>query len=238
MTDRYTLDADDTTGERPTNADGVARERCADGRRAEADDAADAASRRGASDRGHDGGDGRPTGIPIPRDHVGTFVAEAFEDPERDTDWETVVDAVVADEASDAWAALCPGTQVQELLDVAADYDRRAADLLGEIPLHDGDPTERIEALFAEARRRRRNADMIRDGIADAYATGRVEDEALVAAVESSGFDAGHVATREDRLEAVADAYGFDFRPYGGTLFTADGDDDWTSAEATWEVEP
>ncbi|MFC7194601.1 hypothetical protein ACFQL4_07960 [Halosimplex aquaticum] len=75
----------------------------------------------------------------------------------------------------------------------------------------------------------RRNADAFRDGVAAAYAEGRIGDEELVAAVERSDFDTGQIARREDELERVTSAYDFDYRPYGGTLFDeeqADGSAD------------
>jgi len=194
--------------------------------------------------------------VPIPRDHVGAFVAEAFEDPERDTDWGTVVETVVADEARTAWESLSPSEQAAELLSMAADYDRRATELLASIPLGGTDapdmdtnaeeetPPTAVEEQFEEATRRRRNADLIRDGIADAYAAGRIDDEAILEVVETVGFDTGRIARRERRLEAVADAHGFDFRPYGGTLFSAEpeGSDDErrggrSAAEPTWELD-
>jgi hypothetical protein len=157
-------------------------------------------------------------GVTVPDDHVGAFVAEAFEDPERSTTWEEVVDEVVAAESRAAWDALSPTEQVRELLAMADGFDERAVDRLAAVPLDRAEPTDRIDDLFAEAERCRRNADRIRDGIADAYADGRIGDAALVDAVETYGFETGTVAERERLLESVTDAYGYDFRPYGGTL--------------------
>ncbi|WP_435181145.1 hypothetical protein [Halorussus sp. AFM4] len=164
-------------------------------------------------------------GVSIPDEHVGAFVAEAFEDVERDTTWEEVVDALVAPEARDAWADLPPTERVVEVLSAAADYDRRAADRLAAIPTDRGRPTPEIREEFDEATRCRRNADRFRDGVAAAYADGVVDDDELVAAVERAGFDTAVIAEREDELDRVASAYDFEFRPYGGTLMH-DGDDE------------
>lgn len=169
----------------------------------------------------------RATGVTVPADHVAAFVAEVFEDAERDTDYAAVVDRVVASEARDAWAALSPRERVAELLGMADDYDQRALDHLRAIPVDrrtdvdDATVAERYE----EALRLRRNADVVRDAVAAAYAEGRVDDGELVAAVESHGFDTGTVAAREDRLETVAEVHDLDFRPYGGTLMDAAGDE-------------
>lgn len=179
---------------------------------APADDAAE--SDEGLADRS--------VGVPIPEEHVGAFVAEAFEDPERSTTWDEVIEETIAAEARGAWAGLSPREQVRELLSMADDFDERAVDALSSIPLDRAEPTEQIDRRFAEARRCRRNADRIRDGIADAYADGRVDDDGLVAAVRGQGFDTETIAERERLLESVTDAYGYDFRPYGGTLITDD----------------
>ncbi|WP_121823417.1 hypothetical protein [Halostella salina] len=161
-------------------------------------------------------------GVTIPDEHVGAFVAQAFEDAERDTTWGEAVDAVVADEARDAWASLSPREQVVELLKLADRFDERAVDELDSIPLDRGSPTEDMRERFEEAKRLRRNADTLRDGIAAAYDEGYVGDGALVDAVESFDFDTATIAEREDSLDAVANAYDLDFRPYGGTLMTDD----------------
>lgn len=172
-------------------------------------------------------------GVPIPEEHVGAFVAEAFEDPERTTTWEEVVDAMVAPDARDAWADLSPVEQTVAVLDQAAEYDRRATDELERIPTNKPEPTPEVRDSFAEARRLRRNADAFRDGVAAAYTDGRIDDEDLVAAVEASGFDTGQIARREDALESVTSVYDFEYRPYGGTLF--DGD---TSPDGEADVDP
>lgn len=159
-------------------------------------------------------------GVTIPEDHVGAFVAQAFEDVERSTEWAEAVDAVVADEARDAWESLSPRKQVVELLTMADQFDRRATELLEEIPLDRGRLDDESRERFADAKRLRRNADVLRDGIAAGYAEGRVSDDDLVGAVEAFGFDTARIAEREDALDAVASAYDLDFRPYGGTLMT------------------
>ncbi|MFB6156698.1 MAG: hypothetical protein ABEJ34_02515 [Haloferacaceae archaeon] len=182
------------------------------------------------------GGDAeRATGVTVPDEHVAAFVAEAFEDAERDTDYATVVDRVVAPEARDAWAALSPREQVEELLGVADGYDERALDSLRSIPVDaraDADDAT-VRERYEEALRLRRNADVVRDAVAAAYAEGRIDDDALVAAVESHGFDTETVAAREDRLETVAEVHNLDFRPYGGTLMDA-GDPETGEGYDAW----
>ncbi|MFB6183472.1 MAG: hypothetical protein ABEI96_02860 [Haloarculaceae archaeon] len=162
-------------------------------------------------------------GVRIPDEHAGAFVAEAFEDPERDTDWEDVVDALVAPAARDAWDALSARRQTVEVLDAATDYDERAVDHLSaalDEASHD------VETRVDEALRCRRNADTFRDGVADAYASGRLDDDALREAVTASRFDSGPIAERERLLQRVDETVGVDYRPYGGTLFDdADGPD-------------
>lgn len=190
------------------------------------------------SDRTDDAGDASAVpderlGLPVPGDHVGAFVAETFEDPERSTAWPEAVDAMVAEEARDAWERLDPAERVAEVLERAGAFDDRATHLLDGIPIDRGSPTGGIEAQFEDALRLRRNADTLRDAVADAYARGVVDDESLVAAVERADFDTGLVAVREERLERVVDAYGFDYRPYGGTLFDADGGRGTTDAGGT-----
>lgn len=157
-------------------------------------------------------------GMEIPDEHVGAFVAEVFEDAERATTWTDIVDSMVAPEAREAWEALSPTEQVVEVLEMADDYDERAADLLDGIEVDGDDPDESTVAAFEEATRLRNNADAFRDGIAAAYDEGHVGDEALVTAVESFGFDTETIARREDELERVTSVYDLDYRPYGGTL--------------------
>ncbi|WP_284012341.1 hypothetical protein [Halobaculum litoreum] len=167
----------------------------------------------------------RSVGVSVPEDHVGAFVAQAFEDPERSTTWTEVVSEVVAAEARDAWDALSPAEQVQELLAVADDYDERAVEALEAVPLDGVEPTDEVDDLFEEATRCRRNADRIRDGVAAAYTEDRIEADRLADAVEAYGFDTGTVAEREDLVEAVTEAYDYDVRPYGGVLMEADDSD-------------
>ncbi|WP_135822804.1 hypothetical protein [Halostella litorea] len=187
----------------------------------------------GHGDHGEHGHSGRVTdgdetgggleeslGVTIPDEHVGAFVAQAFEDVERDTTWGEAVDAVVAEEALDAWAELSPREQVVELLKMADSFDERAVEELNAIPVDRGSPTDEMRERFEEAKRLRRNADVLRDGIAAAYDEGYVGDDELVDAVESFGFDTATIAEREDSLDAVANAYDLDFRAYGGTLMS------------------
>ncbi|WP_138797967.1 hypothetical protein [Halostella sp. PRR32] len=159
-------------------------------------------------------------GVTVPEDYVGAFVAEAFEDVERSTEWADAVDAVVADGARDDWEALAPREQVVEMLRMADEFDRKAVERFDGIPLDRGSPTDEMRERFEEGKRLRRNADVLRDGIAAAYADGYVSDDDLVEAVESFGFDTDRVGAREDALDTVANAYDMDFRPYGGTLMT------------------
>ncbi|WP_135805456.1 hypothetical protein [Halorussus marinus] len=174
------------------------------------------------------GTDGESLGVSVPDEHVGAFVAEAFEDVERDTTWKEVVGALVAEEARDAWADLSRTEQAVEVLAAAADYDERAVELLAEVPTDRGEPTSEIRDRYEEALRCRHNADRFRDGIAAAYADGYLADDQLVAAVEAFGFDTALIAEREDELDTVANTYEFEFRPYGGTLMTDDEGDDQT----------
>ncbi|UPW01404.1 hypothetical protein M0R88_04705 [Halorussus gelatinilyticus] len=173
------------------------------------------------------GTENESVGVSIPDDHVGAFVAEVFEDVERDTTWEQVVSALVAEEAREEWNELSAREQIAAVLSTAADYDERAADRLAGIPTDRGKPTPEIREEYDEAMRCRRNADQFRDGVAAAYAEGVVGDDELVAAVEEGEFDAGVVAEREDELDRVANAFDFDYRPYGGTLMhDEDGESD------------
>jgi hypothetical protein len=169
--------------------------------------------------------DGESLGVSIPDEHVGAFVAEAFEDVERDTTWEAVVSSLVADEAREEWDGLSATERIAAVLSAAADYDERAADRLAGIPTDRGEPTPEIREEFDEAMRCRGNADAFRDGVAAAYAEGRVGDDELIAAVEEGDFDMTVIAEREDELDRVANAFDFEFRPYGGTLMH-DGDDE------------
>jgi hypothetical protein len=159
-------------------------------------------------------------GVTIPDDHVGAFVAQAFEDVERSTEWTEAVDAVVADDARAAWQSLSPKKQVVELLKMADGFDERATELLEGIPLDRGGLDDDMREQFEEATRLRRNADVLRDGIAAGYAEGRVSDEELLAAVEAFEFDTAAIAEREDALDTVSNTYDLDYRPYGGTLMT------------------
>jgi hypothetical protein len=157
-------------------------------------------------------------GMEIPDDYVGAFVAEVFEDAERATSWDDVVESMVAPEARDAWESLSPVEQVIEVLKMADGYDERAADLLSEIEVDGGAPDKAAVSAFEEATRLRDNADAFRNGIATAYDEGHVDDDGLIEAVESFGFDTETIARREDELERVTSAYDLDYRPYGGTL--------------------
>lgn len=167
-------------------------------------------------------GDGEAVGLPVPDEHVGAFVAEVFEDPERSTTWPEVVDALVAPEARDAWEDLSPTDQVAAVLERAMAYDEAAADRLSSIQTDREEVTPDLEAAFEEARRERRNADQFRDGVADAYDRVLVDGEALQEAIDRSEFDTRAVARREAELERVTSVYDLDFRPYGGTLLTND----------------
>lgn len=157
-------------------------------------------------------------GITIPDEHVGAFVAEVFEDAERSTTWHRVVDALVAPTARDAWDELAAVERTAEVLRSADRFDRHAAELLAGIDVTADALEGDVRETFDEATRLRRNADAFRDGVADAYAEGLLDDEQLVAAVEAVGFDTETIARREDELERVTSAYDFEYRPYGGTL--------------------
>jgi len=157
-------------------------------------------------------------GMQVPDEYVGAFVAEVFEDAERATSWDDVVDAMVAPDARDAWESLTPVEQVIEVLKMADSYDERAADLLSGIETIGNEPDEETVSTFEEATRLRDNADAVRNGIAAAYDEGYIDDDELVDAVESFGFDTDTIARREDELERVTSAYDLDYRPYGGTL--------------------
>jgi hypothetical protein len=173
-------------------------------------------------------------GVAVPETHVAAFVAEAFEDAERDTTWSAVVDRVVAEGAHEAWDALSPREQAAELLTMADDFDARAVEALAAIPLDEATLTGDGRDRFEEAMRCRRNADRIRDGVADGFANGHLSDDDLVGAVECAGFDTDAIAEREDRLESVAAAYDVDFRPYGGTLMDDAGGDGAVPEGEVW----
>jgi hypothetical protein len=174
-------------------------------------------------------------GIEIPDDHVGAFVAEVFEDPERDTSWSEVVDAMVAPSARDAWDTLDAEQQVVEVLEAAHDYDRTARDTLTAVSTDGSADPDAVESRFAEARRCRTNADTFRDGVAAAYAGERIDDDQLVSAIETVGFDTELVADRESELERVANHFELDYQPYGGTLIEADdGPGGKQTAAETW----
>lgn len=168
-------------------------------------------------------------GISVPDEHVGAFVAEVFEDVERKTTWEQVVGELVADEAREEWDALTMTEQVTEVLSAADDYDERAVEYLTGISTDRGSPTDEIRQQFEEAMRCRQCADQFRDGVAAAYANDLLGDEEFVTVVEESDFDTNRIAEREDELDRVANAFDFEFRPYGGTLMTdedGEGDED------------
>ncbi|WP_335999197.1 hypothetical protein [Halorientalis halophila] len=169
--------------------------------------------------------------LSIPDEHVGAFVAEVFEDAERSTTWTEVVDAMVAPAARDAWEALSATEQVIEVLEKAGEYDGRAVDTLEDVPLRGEEASLSTREAFEEALRYRRNADVLRDGIADAFASDVIDEATLEAAVEEFGFDTETIARREDALEDVASVYELDFRPYGGTLIQRD-EEDTTAADA------
>jgi hypothetical protein len=156
-------------------------------------------------------------GLSIPAEYIGAFVAEVFEDAERDTSWTDVEDAFVDPSARAAWDDLESGEQAVEILDAATRYDERAIEHLESIPL-DVAPQDDPDGL-EEALRCRRNADMFRDGLAAAYGDGVLEDADLVTAVEQSTFDADRIAARESALEDVDAVHDVDFRPYGGQFF-------------------
>lgn len=172
-------------------------------------------------------------GMTIPADHVGAFVANALEDPERATTWDDVVDTMVAPAARDAWSALSPVEQATEVLSKAAEFDRRAIEHFEAVPL-DGDRSD-AESAIDEGLRCRRNADTFRDGVAAAYGAGRLDDAGLVAALEAAEFDTEVIARREDLLEQVDSVFDVDYRPYGGTLMDDDdGPEPETDHGETW----
>jgi len=175
-------------------------------------------------------------GLSIPDDHVGAFVAEVFEDPERSTTWSAAVDAMVPDDAREQWDRLSAAGQAREMLGMATDYDERAIEHLEEIPVGGDTAAADVRNRFDEAARCRRNADMLRNAIANAYADGFLDDDSMVRAVEANDFDTTRVARREERLESVAETHGFDFRPYGGTLVHEDdgGDEGETPPTELW----
>ncbi|MUV48480.1 hypothetical protein [Haloarcula sp. CBA1122] len=172
-------------------------------------------------------------GMTIPEDHVGAFVAEALEDPERATTWTDIVDTMVAPVARDAWAELSPIEQATEVLSKAAEFDRRAIEHFEAVPL-DGDRSE-AETDIDEGLRCRRNADTFRDGVAAAYGDGRLDDDGLVDALEAAEFDTEIIARREDLIERIDSVFEIDYRPYGGTLMDDDdGPEPETEHGGTW----
>ncbi|WP_434531663.1 hypothetical protein ACODNH_20245 (plasmid) [Haloarcula sp. NS06] len=172
-------------------------------------------------------------GMTIPDDHVGAFVAEALEDPERATTWDDVVDTMVAPVARDAWAELSPVEQATEVLSKAAEFDRRAIEHFEAVSL-DGDRSE-AETDIDEGLRCRRNADTFRDGVAAAYGDGRLDDDSLVDALEAAEFDTEDIAEREDLIERIDSVFEIDYRPYGGTLMDDDdGPEPDTEHGETW----
>lgn len=181
-----------------------------------------------------DTGTGESLALSIPDEHAGAFVAEVFEDAERSTTWEETVDALVAPSARDAWEALSPRERVVEVLRKAHEFDERAVERLEDVPLSGDVASPETRETFEEALRLRRNADVLRDGIADAYAGDVIDGDDLEAAVGAAGFDTGTIARREDALETVASVYDLDFRPYGGTLVQGDGDDETTTEADAW----
>ncbi|KAA9396462.1 hypothetical protein Har1130_17445 [Haloarcula sp. CBA1130] len=183
------------------------------------------------SDEG--GGAESSLGMTVPEDHVGAFVAEALEDPERATTWDDVVDTMVAPAARDAWAELRPVKQATEVLSKAAEFDRRAIEHFEAVPL-DGDRND-AETDIDEGLRCRRNADTFRDGVAAAYGDGRLDDDGLVAALEAAEFDTDLIGQREDLLERIDSVFGVEYRPYGGTLMDDDdGPEPETEHGETW----
>ncbi|WP_193570769.1 hypothetical protein [Halorubellus sp. JP-L1] len=218
-TDHSTADASDST----TDASNSTTEE-------DATDGSEASDARSAGETLEDA-----VGVAIPDEHVGAFVAEAFEDAERDTTWADVVDAFVPPSAREAWNDLSTRDQATAVLDRAAGYDDDAIAAFESIPRSFGGDLD-PEALD-EALRCRRNADQFRDGVADAYGDGVLDDDALVGAVEDSAFDNELVARRERLLEEVDEYYDVDFRPYGGQLFDAEEGPDPDvdhDANATW----
>lgn len=176
-----------------------------------------------------------PVGLEIPAEHVGPFVAEVFEDAERNTSWDEIVTALVAPEARDAWDALEPWEQAREVLKQASVYDQQAVEALEPIQTDGSADSETVEVHFEEALRCRRNADTFRDGIAAAYADGHIDGEHLQRAVETVGFDTSTLADRESELERVASHFQLDFQPYGGTLIQdEEGAGGEQTAPETW----
>lgn len=165
-------------------------------------------------------GTGSSVGITIPDDHVGAFVAEALEDPERATSWDDVVDVLVAPAARDAWDELDPVEQATEILSKATEYDRRAVEHFDAVSLNGDESAARTD--IDEGLRCRRNADTFRDGVAAAYANGRLDDDELVETLEAATFETDVIAHREDLLERIDSAFEIEYRPYGGTLMDDD----------------
>lgn len=178
-----------------------------------------------------------PVGLPVPEEYVGAFVAEVFEDVERSTTWDDAVDALVATDARSAWDDLSPVEQVVAVLDAADGFDERAVEAFEDIPL-DGPDGGSVREDYEEARRFRRNADMLRNAVAEAYSSGHVDDDQLVEAVERHGFESDTIARREELLESIAEAHGLEFHPYGGTLMEPQGTDaEDSQAAPTFDIE-
>lgn len=172
-------------------------------------------------------------GVTIPDEHVGAFVAEALEDPERSGNWDDVVDAMVAPEARADWRHLSPAERAAAVLSKADDYDRRATEQFDGVAL-DADRAA-VRAAIDEGLRCRRNADAFRNAVAAAYDDGLLDDEALLDALADADFETERIARREDALERVDDAYDVEFSPYGGTLLdTDDGPEPETDHPETW----
>lgn len=165
----------------------------------------------------------RPMGIEIPQEHVGAFVAEVFTDVERNTSWSEVVNAIVHDDARGEWNDLPPRARLREALELADSFDQRCLAQLRSMPLQDA-TADGVEETFREAMRYRRNADILRDAIADAYASGLVGDQDLVQAVETCGFTTERIEQRETKIEQVTKRFDLSFRPYGGKLMHPDGE--------------
>ncbi|WP_225334361.1 aldehyde dehydrogenase family protein [Halomicrobium urmianum] len=188
----------------------------------------------GASDPGGSGGTlDSSLGVTVPDEHVGAFVAQALEDPERATTWDDVVDAMVAPAARDAWANLSRVERAAEILSKAADYDERAIERFEAVPLDAGEAD--VRDGVDEGLRCRRNADTFRDGVAAAYGDGLLDDEAIVAALKQSAFETDLVGRREDLLERIDEVYDVEYCPYGGTLMDAEeGPEPETDHGETW----
>lgn len=166
---------------------------------------------------------GSSLGVTIPDDHVGAFVAEALEDPERSTSWDDVVDSMVAPAAREEWREMPRVQRAAAVLTKASEYDQRAIDRFDRVPLDAEADT--IQSDVDEGLRCRRNADTFRNGVAAAYGDDLLDEDELVAALESADFDTGLIERREDLLERIDGVYDVKFRPYGGTLMDTEESD-------------